>query len=118
MSKLETEKLIEIQPTGECSQNKKKLISVGITPTGYIAIGVAPMGIVAIGIVPMGFISFGTVAMGTIATGLVSMGVVSVGLETMSLVNLGRWQVGPIEVKSEPHNHQNHSQPTHEQHHH
>ncbi len=112
VSKLEPKKFIDIQPTGECSQKKKKLISIGITPTGYIAIGIAPMGIIAIGIVPMGLISIGTVAMGTMATGLVSMGVASFGIETMSLVNLGRWQIGPVEIKSEPHNHQNHSQPT------
>ncbi|MGL5035763.1 MAG: hypothetical protein ACRC6M_18405 [Microcystaceae cyanobacterium] len=62
-----------------------KLISVGITPTGYIAIGVVPMGIVAIGIVPMGVISIGTVAMGAIAAGFVSMGMLTFGQVSMSL---------------------------------
>ncbi|MDJ0659459.1 MAG: hypothetical protein QNJ42_08200 [Crocosphaera sp.] len=117
--KLKSDELIDIQATGECNnQKKRKLISIGITPTGYIAIGIAPMGIVAIGIVPMGLISFGSVAMGTIATGLVSMGVVSVGVETMSLINLGRWQVGPVEIRSEPHNHTNHDSDHTQQHHH
>ncbi|EAZ90891.1 hypothetical protein [Crocosphaera chwakensis] len=114
VSRLKPEELIDMQATGECSQPKKrKLISIGITPTGYISIGVAPMGIVAIGIVPMGLISFGTVAMGTIAGGLVSMGVISVGIETMSLVNLGKWQVGPVEIRSEPHDHTNHDSHQH-----
>jgi hypothetical protein len=64
-----------------------KLISVGITPTGYIAIGVVPMGIISIGIVPMGVVSIGTVAMGAIAAGFVSMGLATFGGVSMSLLN-------------------------------
>ncbi|GBF82554.1 hypothetical protein AsFPU1_3984 [Aphanothece sacrum FPU1] len=104
-SELKPNKFISMQQTGVCDQKKPKLISIGITPTGYIAIGVTPMGIIAIGIVPMGIISFGAVAMGTIATGVVSMGIAAFGVETMSLLNLGQWQVGPVQLKSEPHNH-------------
>ncbi|MEA5509068.1 hypothetical protein VB715_04755 [Crocosphaera sp. UHCC 0190] len=118
VSKLEPQKFIEIQSTGDCSKQKRKLISIGITPTGIISIGIAPMGILAIGVVPMGVVSFGAVAMGTVATGIVTMGIAAFGVETMSLVNLGRWQVGPVEIKSEPHNHQNHLQPTGEDHQH
>jgi hypothetical protein len=61
-----------------------KLISFGITPTGYIAIGIAPMGVISIGIVPMGVISIGTVAMGAIAAGFVSMGLITFGEVSMS----------------------------------
>lgn len=118
VSKIEPKQFIEIQAAGECSQQKRKLISIGITPTGYIAIGIAPMGIIAIGVVPMGLISFGAVAMGTIATGMVTMGIAAFGVETMSLVNLGRWQVGPVEIKAEPHDHNHHAQPTHNDHQH
>ena len=51
--------------TSQCSDNttgktfkwqNAKLISFGITPTGYISIGIVPMGVVAIWIVPMGVI--------------------------------------------------------------
>jgi hypothetical protein len=74
------------------------------------------MGIIAIGIVPMGVISFGAVAMGTVATGAVSMGIVAFGVETMSLLNLERSQLGSVEIKLKPHNHDsyknyNHSRP-------
>ncbi len=115
-TKVADKKLISVQPTGFCNQQKTSLISVGITPTGYISIGIAPMGIIAIGIVPMGVISFGAVAMGTIASGVVSMGIAAFGVETMSLVNLGRWQVGPVEIKAEPHDHNNHNAPNHHNH--
>jgi hypothetical protein len=97
-----------------CNSPKPKLISIGVVPTGYISIGIVPMGIIAIGIVPMGVISFGTVAMGAIATGLVSMGIVAVGGETMGLVQLG-WQIGPVRIESQPHNHQ--SDPSSPEHH-
>jgi len=77
------------EPTTETTQTRKwyqaKLISVGITPTGYIAIGIVPMGVVAIGIVPMGVVSIGTVAMGAIAAGFVSMGMLTFGQVSMSL---------------------------------
>lgn len=113
-SKVGDKKLVSVQPTGFCNQQKTSLISLGITPTGYISIGIAPMGIIAIGVVPMGLISFGAVAMGTIAAGAVSMGIAAFGVETMSLVNLGRWQVGPVEIKAEPHNHNNHDSHNHQ----
>jgi hypothetical protein len=66
--------------------------------------------------VPMGVISFGMVAMGTIASGLVSMGILAIGSQTMSLVNLGRWQVGPLEMRAEPHQHQQEAPEGHQQH--
>ena len=44
--KLKPDELIDVQATGECSNEKpKKLISFGITPTGYIPIGATPMAI-------------------------------------------------------------------------
>ena len=86
-----------------CGTAKAKFFAFGLTPTGYISVGVVPMGVLAIGIVPMGVISLGVVAMGTIATGVVSMGVAAFGGQTMSLLNLGRWQVGGIEIRAEPH---------------
>ncbi|WP_267383381.1 hypothetical protein [Cyanobacterium sp. uoEpiScrs1] len=104
-STVEEKKLVSVQPTGFCNQQKTALISIGITPTGYISIGIAPMGIIAIGIVPMGLISFGAVAMGTIATGAVSMGIAAFGVETMSLLSLERSKLGSIEIRSKPHNH-------------
>jgi hypothetical protein len=64
-----------------------KLISVGITPTGYIAIGVVPMGVVSIGVVPMGVVSLGLVSMGAIAAGFVSMGIAAFGGVSMSTLN-------------------------------
>lgn len=112
-SKVEEKRLVSVQPTGFCNQQKTALISIGITPTGYISIGIAPMGIIAIGIVPMGLISFGAVAMGTVATGAVSMGIAAFGVETMSLINVERLQLGSVEIKSEPHNHDNHKEYNH-----
>ena len=103
MSKLRAEKIIDVQSMGECGPKKNKLISIGISPTGYISIGIAPMGIIAIGIVPMGLISFGTVAMGAVATGLVSMGIAAFGIESMSLFDLERLQFSSMEIKSELH---------------
>lgn len=80
-----------VQPVVTNSQTRAwyqaKLISIGITPTGYIAIGIVPMGIISIGIVPMGVISIGTVAMGAIAAGFVSMGLATFGGVSMSLLN-------------------------------
>lgn len=75
-----------------------KLISFGITPTGYISIGIVPMGVIAIGIVPMGVISIGTVAMGAIASGFVSMGIVTFGGVSMSWFNghQASHQIAPI----------------------
>ena len=64
-----------------------KLISVGITPTGYIAIGIVPMGVVSIGVVPMGVVSLGLVSMGAIAAGFVSMGIAAFGGVSMSTLN-------------------------------
>jgi len=86
-----------------------KLISFGITPTGYISIGIVPMGVVAIGIVPMGVISIGTVAMGAIAAGVVSMGMVAVGGVSMSWFNghQGHQPVAPM-TSPESQNHHQH----------
>ncbi len=79
---------VNASPDSPISSSKKwyqaKLLSVGITPCGYIAIGIAPMGVISIGIAPMGVISIGTVAMGAIAAGFVSMGMVTFGEVSMS----------------------------------
>lgn len=95
-----------------CHLQKRKLISIGVSPAGYISIGLVPMGVIAIGVVPMGVISFGVVAMGTIASGLVSMGIISVGAQTMGLYS-------PFNAQT--HNHQGEPalmQPdTHDHHH-
>ena len=93
MSKLRAEKIVDVQSMGECGTKKNKLISIGISPTGYISIGIAPMGIIAIGIVPMGLISFGTVA--------------AFGIESMSLFDLERLQFSSMEITSELQNHTN-----------
>jgi hypothetical protein len=65
------------------------------------------MGMIAIGIVPMGVISFGAVDMGTVAIGAVSMEIAAFGVETMSLLNLEQSQLGSVEIKLKPHNHDN-----------
>ena len=103
--------------TSQCSENatgkafkwqNAKLISFGITPTGYISIGIVPMGVIAIGIVPMGVISIGTVAMGAIASGFVSMGIFAFGGVSMSWFNghQGHQQVAPITPPENPTHHQ------------
>lgn len=101
----------------QCSENtdgktfkwqNAKLISFGITPTGYISIGIVPMGVIAIGIVPMGVISIGTVAMGAIASGFVSMGMLAFGGVSMSWFNghQGHQPVAPMTTPESPHHHQ------------
>jgi hypothetical protein len=44
------------------------------------------------------------------------MGILAIGSQTMSLVNLGRWQVGPLEMRAEPHQHQQEAPEGHQQH--
>lgn len=43
--------------------------------------------------------------MGMIAIGIVTMGIAAFGIETMSLLNLEQSQLGSVEIKLKPHNH-------------
>ena len=102
----------EIPVNNKLKWKNAKLISFGITPTGYISIGIVPMGVIAIGIVPMGVISIGTVAMGAIASGFVSMGIVAFGGVSMSWFNghQGNNEVVPT-AAPEVHQHHHHEIP-------
>ena len=92
--------------TSQCSDNaagktfkwqNTKLISFGITPTGYISIGIVPMGVVSIG----------AVAMGAIASGFVSMGMLAFGGVSMSWFNghQGHQPVAPMTTPESPKHH-------------
>ncbi|MEB3311732.1 MAG: hypothetical protein VKJ02_16020 [Snowella sp.] len=106
----------EVTPGKPFKWQNAKLISFGVTPTGYISIGIVPMGVIAIGVVPMGVISIGAVAMGAIAAGFVSMGMVAFGGVSMS--NLTGHQGGHkatptsapvVTPETKPHSHDSHN---------
>jgi len=106
----ETSQCSEIPVGNKFKWQNAKLISFGITPTGYISIGIVPMGVIAIGIVPMGVISIGTVAMGAIASGFVSMGIVAFGGTSMSWFNghQGNHPATPTAIPAPEEHHHHH----------
>ncbi|GAB4539180.1 MAG: hypothetical protein Tsb0014_29410 [Pleurocapsa sp.] len=91
-----TENNIDIGTPGK---TKRKLINIGLAPhDGLITIGISPHGFISIGAIPHGVISIGLVPMGVISVGLVSMGLLSVGSVSMGLMSLGKTNMSIMQL--------------------
>ena len=94
------------------SRPKRKLITFGICPMGFISIGIAPMGVVCIGVIPMGVVGIGVVSMGAITASIVGMGLLSAGFNTMAIVSAGPLSMSRVNLMGSkmrmPHMHHGH----------